>query len=262
LTINLDYHSPGETVTFFGTAGSAPANAVGGGNLQQLVASAARYWESAILDDHTLELGFGWFPRDPGRATHLAIDVVGRPLRETVASIGFDNDQSTEWFLDPTPGNHSEFTQLTTYTDDFGGGTMTTGIEYTGGTGAAAATDLLTLAIHAMGHALGLSSDNRAFTLEVVDDDIDVLSPRPFASAQLPTVGAHLNLPHALIGPAFDISGGMRRLLSEADILANAQVSQYEQINLHPVLVPEPVSIVLVALGLVGFAAGTRRLPR
>jgi hypothetical protein len=60
---------------------------------------------------------------------------------------------TTAWFLDPTPASASEYTTLTNYTADLGGGTMNIGREYTGGTGNGAAHDLFTTAVHEIGHA-------------------------------------------------------------------------------------------------------------
>jgi hypothetical protein len=54
-------------------------------------------------------------------------------------------------------------------------------------------------------------------------------------------------LDHPVLRPSRP--SGVRRLLSDADILANAQISQFTQINLNAAI-PEPASIVMLAIGL------------
>jgi len=251
ITINTTFKDSGSALAGFGTAGSAPANASGGGSLQALIATAANYWESIYTDSFTLSIQYGWFSLASGTTgTHSLVSEGGSPHRETSGSLAFDNDQSTVWFADPTPTSASEFTTLTNYTADFGGGTMNVGREYTGGQGAAANHDLLTTVIHEMGHALGLSSANDAYQTETsIDLDIDLTLPRAFPGSALPvnSGNAHLNLDHALMRS--NRPGGVRRLLSDADILANGQVSQFGQINLNA-LIPEPGTIVMFAIGL------------
>lgn len=53
------------------TGGAAPGNAAGGGNLVDIFNTAARFWEFAILDAHTVAIDFSWAsldPRDIGRS--------------------------------------------------------------------------------------------------------------------------------------------------------------------------------------------------
>ncbi len=63
LTIERLFVEPGEEFPFLATdAAEEPANAVGGGNLVKVFNRAARVWQQAIQDDHTVTLYFGWSP--------------------------------------------------------------------------------------------------------------------------------------------------------------------------------------------------------
>ena len=233
ITINLIHRAEGDTVTTYGIAEDAPITAAGNGTLPQVMEAAASFWESAFADPFTLTIEYGWFPRTGGTtATHRLLTEGGNPHRETSAAIVFDSDGSTPWFRDPTPAYANEFSSLIELTEDLGGGEMTTGLRIVGGQGIAGRRDLLTTALHEIGHALGLSSANDALALEGVDGDVDVMSPLPFVGAEIPLNGAHLDLPEAVMKSSRP--NATRRLLSEADILANAQTSQFTQVNLQP----------------------------
>lgn len=248
ITIVGDYRPPGEFLLGFGTAGNAPSNSTGAGNLQSLFEAAASYWESAFADPFVLTIEYGWFPRDSSSATHRLLSEGGSPHRETYAAIAFDND-SVSWFLDATPFDNTEYSFFTNYSADLGGGLMNTGREYTGGSGAAATFDLLTTAIHEIGHALGLASGNDAFNAETVADlHVNISGTLAYSGAAIPVFSgdAHIDLAHALLRPTRP--NGVRRFASEADILVNAQIAQFSQVNLFPVI-PEPAAWHLIPFG-------------
>jgi hypothetical protein len=233
---------------------------VGGGALESLVQAAVLYWQSAYLDPFTVSIQYGWFNLPTSVGTHVLLTEGGTPHRETSGSIAFDNDLSTVWFVDPTPASASEFTTFTPYTANLGGGTMNVGREYTGGTGSAASHDLFSTVLHEIGHALGMSGANNAYVAETsTDTKIDIASPYTYAGADLPvnSGNAHLNMDHTLMRSSRP--SAMRRLPSDADILANAQISQFGNINLNA-QVPEPSTIVLAAAGAVVLVAFRHRL--
>lgn len=239
--------------------GSQPGNAAGGGDLEDIFDAAADWWEMAILDPHTVTIHFKWDAI--GGADILAFHVLnaegGVPHRETEGTITFDNDGSTEWFMDPTPHDNSEYTTVTEYSVDLGGGLMNTGREHTGATGnAVGRVDLLAVAKHEIGHALGLSAANDAFVTENGDGDIDLVAPRPHAGATIDTIaGAHLNLAHALMRPRID--AGIRRVQSAVDIEANAEISEFIILNINPShAIPTLTEWGLIVLALSILSAG------
>jgi hypothetical protein len=111
-----------------------------------------------------------------------------------------------------------------------------------------------------LGHARGLSNANSSFLAESIDGDIDVTGSQPFAGSVLPLatnnfgVTSHLAINGAVMNGLFPNG---RQLLSDADILANAQLSGWHT-TLSPEPVPEPATLWLMGSGVIALAAGAR----
>ena len=237
------------------TGGTAPVSAAGGGTLSDVFDAAADWWEMALLDNHTVSIDFNWAP-----LSVLGEALVNPPRPSTSATIKFDNDGSTSWFVDSTPHEESEWLTFTEFVEVQGTGPVNEGRKYTDPTGDAVGRyDLLTVAKHEIGHALNVID----FSGDAMSDPLAVTAPRPEAGFLIDTTavgGGHIDPdshPEALMVPVIPI--GVRKLQSGVDILAVAERSGFTNIVLNPVHVPEPSSVLLTAIGFFALLVKRRR---
>ncbi len=228
-----------------------PPNLVGGGGLVELFDAAVASWEKAFQDPDdawVVDLEYRWGPlNNQNGVFELKSQQTAAPYRILSGLITFDNSGSSRFFADPTPGDHSEYEDYRTSELPVLGGDLNIGRVYFGASGDAAdRVDLLSIASHEIGHALGLSEFNAH-----VPSPLEITAPLPFAGYTVQTQGNdHLLYLDALMNPIH--SGGLRYLISAVDVLAEAEISRFRRPNLDPYPgVPEPGAMALVSSGLV-----------
>lgn len=208
----------------------------GSGDIVGIFNAAADIWELAIRDEHVLTLHYGWAP--VGGGEHRLNAQGGVPNRETEGTILFNNDSVPghyHYYLDPTPGQSEEFGSYSEADVQLGGGALNATRVFRSGP---ELFDLLTTALHEIGHALGMSLANTSFIGESADGDVDVVAPTPHAGTAIPLqtnllgVTSHIGYVADRVLMSGSFAPAERVMPSALDIVALAQLSGFRRVNL------------------------------
>ncbi len=210
-------------------------------DLVPIMREAARQWTDAVEDDYAFNITYKW--GDLG-GNLLGLDSWSfSGNRTTNATITFDikaaNGVRRNWFFDQAPFDNSEFNMQQTLFRDLGPAEtgMFTGnvpAEFEAGfTGSlnipgTSTFDLLSVALHEIGHAMGVPGSSSG--LADGDYDVNPALVRNRSMAIRTDGGSHLPMSEASMFASF--GPGERRLLSATDVLAAAAVSNWTRIDL------------------------------
>lgn len=298
LQINLDY-------TNFNLGPSGDVNAIlNGASLAQaraVIDQAASVWEDVFANSSsglswasggvlTQNISVGWANQSGSTLATGGTGWFGSG-QWTSGSLNWDQDGSSSFFVDATPGDNSEWQQFSSRSLSLGGVSVNVErVSYDASSSLVRSnSDMLTVAIHEIGHALGWLGSYPLYDAADLgnDNDIDITSG-PFNGADIPISGGHTNL--SIGSPGNDAKGagrsdfpydpgagwfnnsnynptimapglvtGVRYGLTEADILVVAEYLDFDMATVNFTPIPEPSALAML---LVGGLLVTRRRPR
>ncbi len=226
--------------------------------LRRMFEFAEDFYEDVFETPHTLTINY-WYAdlNDNLLGLHNPVSQSGGRVNESNIRIDTNraNGNLTNWFIDPTPDTDNEYNMQQTLWRDLTGTQQTDWYNFSGttidtfevgfegnATAAAAqnAADMLSVVLHEVGHALGMSSGNNSTVAETADGDYDYDSVNIFGrTLAIETANnsgddnlniAHVENTDALMTPS--LPNSTRRLPSHSDLLAMAAVHNYTAIDI------------------------------
>ncbi|WP_425397013.1 hypothetical protein [Aeoliella sp.] len=223
------------------------------------VEAAASHWEDLIEDAHNMTLNVSYYVNDGmgngvcgnGVATACA------PVTATSQFNGFDRTATgnlflfanRNWYIDPTPAQNSEFNLSQTIYSDLSMSDQTAGFDgtnlipqleigYRGSTNfsdpnASNSVDMVSTALHEIGHHLGVTNQLDSAINEQSDDDFDF--PTALIAGMNMAANSVSNFHLVDAFPLMSNVGsplGERRFPTATDVLAAAAGSGWTQIDL------------------------------
>lgn len=265
------------TIDLYNVGGTPFVNSVGGGNLSSIMRTAADMWQSATSEyTGNLAIDYGYANIESFAAHWNMGQADGH---ETRGKILFNTGFSFAAYMDPYPNDNSEYQTYRERSANLGpGGPVNDGrvwgniadklLVYVNNV-----FDVLSVALHELGHALGLSPSLTAFRESASDGWVTVADewiPMEFGNNGLPT--GHIKYDSGSVWAAMGgVTGNERHLLSDIDILA---VESFWMVDTAPgsrgigidplpfympttdapqavVSVPEPAPWILLLTGLI-----------